>query len=69
VCSSKQHESVYTVKKRLEIFRPTPGMSLINLSLAENNLINPGQGEFWLVTSRLGTENRLPFFTVYTSVT
>ncbi len=33
-------------KKRLEIFLSPAGMSLTKLSLAGNNLINPGQGEF-----------------------
>ncbi len=43
-------------------------MSLTKLSLAGNNLIISGQGEFGyrlIVTSRLGTGNWLTFFTVY----
>jgi hypothetical protein len=45
------------VKKRLEIF-----LSLTKLFVAENNLIIPGQGEVWLVTSGLGTGKSLTFF-------
>jgi hypothetical protein len=36
----------YTVKKRLAIFPSPAGMSQTKLSLAENNLIISGQGEF-----------------------
>jgi hypothetical protein len=36
----------YTVKKRLAIFPSQAEMSLTKLSLAGNNLIIPGQGEF-----------------------
>ncbi len=35
-----------TLQKRLAIFPSPAGMSLIKLSLAENNLIIPGQGVF-----------------------
>jgi hypothetical protein len=37
---------VYTVIKRLAIFPSPAGMSLTEFSLAGNNLIIPGQGEF-----------------------
>jgi hypothetical protein len=37
--------SSYTVKKVI-VFPPPAGMSLTKLSLARNNLILPGQGEF-----------------------
>jgi hypothetical protein len=47
-------------------FFPSPaGMLLPKLSLAGNNLIIPGQGEFWLVTSRQGTGKKITFFIVY----
>jgi hypothetical protein len=47
VHTSKLHRvCVYTVKKVRDNPVPTPGMSLTKLSLAGNNLINPGQGEF-----------------------
>jgi hypothetical protein len=37
----------YTVKKGYRFSRPQPGrMSLTKLTLAGNNLINSGQGEF-----------------------
>jgi hypothetical protein len=36
----------YTLKKRLAVFPSPAGMSLTKLSLAGNNLILPGQGEF-----------------------
>jgi hypothetical protein len=35
----------YTVKKRLAVFPSPAGTSLTKLSLAGNNLINPGQEE------------------------
>ncbi len=41
-----QRDKAYTVKKRLLIFPYAARMSLTKLSLAENNLIIPGQGEF-----------------------
>jgi hypothetical protein len=51
----------YTVIKRLAIF-PSPAlMSLTKLSLAGNNLIIPGQGEFRKWQSGWGRENRTPF--------
>jgi hypothetical protein len=37
---------IYAVKKRLAVFPSPAGMSLTKLSLAENNLIIPLQGEF-----------------------
>jgi hypothetical protein len=46
---SKGHyesENMYTVKKRLAVFLFPAGMSLTKLSLAGNNLIIPGEGEF-----------------------
>jgi hypothetical protein len=36
----------YTVKKRLAIFPSPAGMLLTKLSLAGNNLLFPGYGEF-----------------------
>jgi hypothetical protein len=36
----------YTVKKKMIVFPVPAGMSLTKLSLAGNNLIIPGQGEF-----------------------
>jgi hypothetical protein len=36
----------YTVKKSLAVFPSPVGMSLTKLSLAGNNLIIPGHGEF-----------------------
>ncbi len=55
--------SIKTVhcRKRLAAFPYPAGMSLTKLSLARNNKIIPGQGE-WLVTSRLGTGKSLTFF-------
>ncbi len=52
----------YTVKKRWAGFPSPAGMSLTKLFLVGNNLIIPGQGEFWLVTSCLGLGNKLTFF-------
>ncbi len=48
----------YTVKK-VSIFLSSAGMSLTKLSLAGNNLIIPGQGEFGGDIP----EKRKPFFT------
>ncbi len=47
--------------KRLLIFPSSAGMSLTNLSLAGNNLIFPGQGEFGQWHSGWGRENLEPF--------
>ncbi len=44
----------YTVKRVMILPSPV-GLSLTNLSLAGNNQTIPGQGEFGIVTSRLGT--------------
>jgi hypothetical protein len=53
----------YTVKKRLTNFPSPAGISQTKLSVAKNNLIFPGQGEFaWLVASWLGTGKSLTFF-------
>jgi hypothetical protein len=41
-----QHKYLVHCKKRLAIFPSPAGMSLTKLSLAGNNLIIPGQGEF-----------------------
>jgi hypothetical protein len=54
-----QSYSKYIVKKRLAGFPSPAGISLTKLSLAGNNLITPGQGEFG---ARLGTEEPLTFF-------
>ncbi len=51
-------------KKRLSFFPFPDGMSLTKVSLAGNNLIIPGQGEFDLLTSRLGMGKSLTCFTV-----
>jgi hypothetical protein len=50
------------LKKISTIFPSPAAMSLTKLSLAGNNLIFPRQGEFWLVTSWLGTGKSLTFF-------
>jgi hypothetical protein len=51
-------------KKRLLIFPSLAGMWLTKLSLAGNNKIIPGQGEFGQWHPGRGRENRKPFFTV-----
>jgi hypothetical protein len=52
----------YIVKKKLSFFQSPAGMSVINLSRVGINLIFPGQGEFGLVTSRLGMGKSITFF-------
>jgi hypothetical protein len=42
----KSSDEPYTVKKRLATFPSTAEMFLTKLSLGENNLIIPAQGEF-----------------------
>ncbi len=48
-------------KKRLAIFPSPAGMSLTKLSLAGNNWVIPGQGEFGQWHPVRGQENRYPF--------
>jgi len=51
--------------KSLVVFLSPTGMSLTKLSLAGNNLIVPGQGEFGKWHPRLGREKLLTFFTIW----
>jgi hypothetical protein len=51
-------------KKRLSVFSSPGGMPLTKLSLAGNNLIVPGQGEFGKWHPGWGRENHYSFFTV-----
>jgi hypothetical protein len=53
-------------KKKVIVF-PFPSRDVTNQTLpaAGNNLIIPGPGRVWLVTSRLGTGKIVTFFTVY----
>jgi hypothetical protein len=48
ISRARAHPSpaAYTVKKRLAVFPSPAGMSLTKLSLGENTIIIPGQGEF-----------------------
>ncbi len=45
-CSREGNEGLSHCEKRLPIFLSPAGMSLTKLSLAGNNLIIPGLGEF-----------------------
>jgi hypothetical protein len=51
-------------KKRSAIFPSPAGMSLTKISLAGNNKISPGQGEFGKWQSGWGRKNRCLFYSV-----
>ena len=54
----------YTVKKVIDF--PVPSREVTNQTLPGRELFNYSRpGRVWLVTSRLGTEKAITFFTVY----